>query len=192
MSDQRFPLHWPQGWPRTKSPIRSRFRVTFSKARRELFEELGKRRLNATDIILSTDIPLKTNGEPYAVYRLEELGVAVYFKYKGRPMVLACDKFDKIEDNIYSVAQTIRAIRSIERWGASEMMERAFTGFQALPDPTDWKAILGDQPNFTSCEKRYRELAKEAHPDAGGSTEAMSRLNDALSKAREAFHGRAS
>lgn len=185
MTDQRYPLHWPQGWPRTLQPVYSRFRTTFSNARSELFEEL--RRLKASDVTLSTNIPLKTNGEPYANYRLDDKGIAVYFKHRGKPMVLACDKFDKIEDNLYSIAMTIKAIRGIERWGASEMMERAFTGFQALPDPDDWRSTLGHPKTLQEAESAYREMARQAHPDMGGSLDQMQKLNKAITDARAAL-----
>lgn len=185
--DQKYPLHWPSGWKRTLLPKRSRFKTNFSKARREVFEEL--RRLKAKDAILSTNIPLKSNGEPYATYRLADMGVAIYFKHKGKHMVFACDKFDRIEDNLWAVVQTIKAIRSIERWGASEMMERAFTGFQALPDPNaeDWKHVLNlsSKPTLEEAKSAYQRLAKEFHADHGGSHEKMVRINKAWEQAQK-------
>lgn len=182
MTDQRYPLHWPQSWPRTLEPVRSRFKTVFIKARYELFHELEL--LGATDVILSTNIPLKNNGEPYANYRITDHGVAVYFKKGNRPMVFACDKFDRIEDNLWAVAKTINSIRGIERWGASDMMERAFTGFQALPDPDDWRSTLGYPKTLEEAESAYREMARRAHPDMGGSIDQMQKLNKAITNAR--------
>lgn len=37
-----YPLAWPQGWPRTKTPQRSRFDGTFARIRDELWAEIGK------------------------------------------------------------------------------------------------------------------------------------------------------
>lgn len=63
------------------------------------------------------------------------------------------------------------------------MIERAFEGFAALPPPAarDHWELLGLPPG-TSVEiikMRFREMAKKAHPDAGGSREQFARLADA-------------
>jgi curved DNA-binding protein CbpA len=46
---------------------------------------------------------------------------------------------------------------------------------------------LGIKPGASSdeIEAAYRQKARFAHPDAGGSTEAMQRLNDARRKLKE-------
>jgi curved DNA-binding protein CbpA len=45
----------------------------------------------------------------------------------------------------------------------------------------DWPRILqfgtGDTITEAEVEKRYRQVAKKAHPDAGGSNEAMTQVN---------------
>src|SRR6266403_3060544 len=45
----------------------------------------------------------------------------------------------------------------------------------------DHYAVLGLQPSATpeQIKQAYREYAKRAHPDAGGSAEAMERINEA-------------
>jgi hypothetical protein len=48
--------------------------------------------------------------------------------------VFACDKFEGVRHNLEAITLTIRAIRQIERCGASSMLERAFRGFSALPE----------------------------------------------------------
>ena len=42
------------------------------------------------------------------------------------------------------LAKSIEAMRGIERWGPSQMMERTFTGFAALPEKSgsDWWDVL--------------------------------------------------
>lgn len=66
------------------------------------------------------------------------------------------------------------------------MVEAAFTGFEALPPP-DWRNDLGLPAGATldDAERAYRIRARSAHPDVGGSQEAMTRLNDAIRRARE-------
>jgi len=48
--------------------------------------------------------------------------------------VIACDQFKEVRLNMAAVVGTIKAIRTIERNGTSTLLERAFKGFQALPE----------------------------------------------------------
>lgn len=187
---EAFPLCWPSGWPRCRTPERARFGLTFANARDELVAELS--RMGAKGVILSTNIPLRRDGLPYAGQREPaDAGVAVYFQWKGKPMTFACDRWDMTKDNIRAIGKTIEALRGIERWGASDMMERAFSAFVSLPPPGDavdlscW-SVLGIQPRSSRSEidRAYRELAKEAHPDRGGSREAWDALSAAYEQAK--------
>ncbi|HKI74985.1 MAG TPA: hypothetical protein VJ998_10090 [Pseudomonadales bacterium] len=201
---EAYPLQWPEGWPRTPSDQidSSRFKVTPDAARRGMLEEI--RRLvghwiyRREDVIVSTNLRLRQDGEPYAAQRQpEDRGVAVYFQYKDRPMVFACDRWDQIHDNMHAIAKTIEALRGIERWGASDMLERAFTGFIALEHiPTaPWEKVLqlGERNGesngdwLAKAERQYRILRKDAHPDHGGSTQALQMMQEAIKQAREAL-----
>jgi len=55
------------------------------------------------------------------------------------------------------------------------------------PDPNDPYAILDIPPNSPDWLLRlaYRDRAKKAHPDAGGSDEEMKRVNAAYEKIKE-------
>lgn len=185
-----YPLHWPAGWPRTKTPGRSRFDGTFAKIRNELWEEIG--RIGGRYPVMSTNIPLKRDGMPYAGQKEPgDPGVAVYFERRGRLMVFACDKWDRVQDNMRAIQRTIEAMRDIERWGASEMMERAFQAFEALP-LFDGPPILFETMIFGGEHDQYQERcstweqARKAHPDAGGSDHAMAELNRARAEALSA------
>lgn len=181
---EAYPLQWPAGRPRTARRERSRFDVTFARARDALFEEL--RLMGARLPVLSTNVALRRDGLPYANQpEPEDPGVAVYFTWKERQMAFSCDRWDRVRDNVQAVRHTIAALRGIDRWGTGDMMEAAFTGFEALPPPS-WRADLGLGPEATreDAERAYRSLARQAHPDAGGSDEAMARLNGAIQAAR--------
>lgn len=205
MSAEKFPLEWPKDYPRTKDQKGSRFRNnSFAKCRDYLFNQL---RLmlpysERNTIVLSTNIPLRQDGIPYANYRQpDDKGVAVYFQYKGDSVVICCDKWDKIEDNMWACAQTIESLRAIERWGVSDFLKRSFTGFNALPPANsaakpkrDWWVVFkyASRPGRESCDwsgvkAQYRSLAKEKHPDAGGSTEEFQELNTAFKEAEQYF-----
>lgn len=84
-------------------------------------------------------------------------------------MALACDVYTTVEDNLWALCRTLDALRQIERDGSPALINRAFKGFAALPDPDqkEWWEVLnvsrtaGDQEIRSS----YLQLAKKYHPD---------------------------
>lgn len=191
MGVEAYPLHWPAGYERNTSRQDSRFKTTFGRARNELVEEI--RKLGGRNMIISTNIPLKNDGMPYANFKTpNDPGVAVYFTYNGKQMVFACDKWKKIEENLWSVCCTINAIRGIERWGSSDMLERAFTGFMQLEAPRaeDCWSILGCTPkgSMSDIKNAYHKKIREVHPDNGGSAEAAAKVNKAYEEATASWN----
>jgi hypothetical protein len=163
------------------------FRKSYDAAHRLLLFEIGK--MGGTDIVVSTNLPLFRDGYPItSAMEPTDPGVAVYFRLKGKSMALACDRFIHVYENIQAIAKTIEALRGIERWGASDMMERAFSGFKALAKgpSEDWREVLGFPPfqevTRKMVESHYRDLVKLHHPDKGGDREAFERVM----RAREA------
>lgn len=196
---QAYPLTWPVGWDRThiKARIANRqFKKTFWEARKALLVEIE--RLGGEKPILSTDVPLRRDGQPYADGDPEDAGVAVYFTYDGKPMCFACDKYASVRENTRAIGLTIEAIRGLERWGASDMMERAFRGFVALTDQSGppWYEVLGFTTpgacvSVEDVDAAYRKLALLHHPDKGGDPEAFRRLAAARAEAYGILRGRA-
>lgn len=185
---EAYPLYWPEGWKRTESWRRtaSRFKSGFATSRDFIIAEL--KRLGATNVTLSTNINLRRDGLPYANQpEPSDAGVAVYFLYKKNQMCFACDQYKKVGENLTAIGKTIEAMRGMERWGASDMMERAFRGFAQLPQNTsrDWWDVLQvrrDSPR-DAIETNFRRLSRDRHPDTGGSHEAMAELNRARAEA---------
>ena len=183
MSATAYPLAWPAGWPRTRHPQRSRFNVAADRARQELALEIE--RMGGRYPVMSSNVTLRRDGSPYSDGKPAggdfSTGVAVYFERGGKQMVFACDRWDRVFDNVRAIAKTIEAMRGIERWGASDMMERAFAAFEALSPPkTPWEILgVNKGANADTIRTAWREKAKAAHPDAGGSTAAMAELNAA-------------
>ena len=149
---------------------------------------------------MSTNVPLRQDGIPYANYRQpDDKGVAIYFQYRKESIVICCDKWNKIEHNLWACAKTIEAMRGIERWGVSDFLKRSFTGFTALPESNgthkrEWWIVMDYQQkpgtaawDWTGVEIQYKSLAKKRHPDAGGSTEAFQELTEAFSQAKKYF-----
>ena len=198
MSVESFPLYWPVAWPRTKNRTRSQFTTNFEKSRKGLFRELDL--LGAESVVLSTDIPLRNDGFPYANCRMpEDPGVAIYFLYKKKSMVFACDQYERIHENIQAVKKTIEALRGIERWGASDMLERAFQGFTALPAPDDtkekWFNVLKINYQLlkqatpagvkSSLKDAYLKQIKISHPDVGGTHDMILKINEAYEQGQK-------
>ena len=187
---EAYPLHWPPGRQRSARPERARFDVSFVRARDGLIEEI--RLLGARHPVLSTNIPLRRDGLPYAAQKEpEDTGVAVYFQHGDQSMCFSCDRWDRVRDNIRAVSKTIEAMRGIERWGTGEMVQAAFSGFAALPapghaSPARWRETLGvgGSASLDEAEAAYRAAIKKAHPDVGGSPEAFHAVQTAISQAR--------
>lgn len=184
---EAFPLQWPIGYPRTSWPS-GNFKFvpkTFGFERDELIREL--KRMGARDIVLSTNVALKQDGLPYADYSrkgVSDRGCAVYFTIDKEPMTLCCDKWNKLEANVRAISMSIDAMRSLDRWGVSEILKRVFTGFKAIPQKVEakaWWEILGvsDRASKDDIKKAYWRLAKTTHPDAGGSVAEFNRISEA-------------
>lgn len=129
--------------------------------------------MGGRSVVFSSNIPLMRDGMPRANYTPSDPAVAVYFSRKGKDVVFACDKYRTVADNIWAIVKTIEALRGIERWGASEMMDRAFAGFARLPQEAieSWREVLEfrpqDQVSIDIVESRFRSLVKKYHPDVG-------------------------
>lgn len=188
-----YPLTWPATWPRTSSYKRqeAQFRKSngqphsITEGSMFVLEEL--RRLGAKRVVISSNMQYRKDGIPYSRQtRLEDPGVAVYFELAGKPRVLACDRWLKVEDNLWAIGKHVEAIRGQERWGVGTI-EQAFTGYVALPEPAkDWWIVLGvsQLAGFVETERAYRNLVKQAHPDAGGSHEEFLRVQGAWEGAK--------
>lgn len=186
-----YPLSWPEGWPRISNYKVRKSRYgdhTLAQAKKAIINEAGL--LGGKNIIISTNIPVRADGFPMANRRTpEDRAAAVYFDYNGKKMCFACDSWNKVEDNLWAINLTIVAIRQIERAGASELLERAFRGFAALPAPGNdqWWDVLKVPRNANSNEIKsaYFKLAKENHPDGGGTTEKFLVIRNAYTAALE-------
>lgn len=196
-----FPLAWPPERPRTPAWKRQygRFKadgrpVTMAVAVDRLDAELG--RLGAAYPMLSSNVKLRLDGRPRSGEpRPTDPGACVYFLLKGKPFALACDSYESVEQNVAALAAHLEATRAIERHGVATAAE-TLEAFSALPPPSagarpprTWREILGFDAAFpagfsadeaeTLISGRFRERAKAAHPDHGGSTAAMTELTAA-------------
>ncbi len=190
-SIEAYPLAWPDGWPRREAFARkvSDYKVTFMRARDELVRELKAGRCR--DVVISTNVPLRRDGLPLAnTSEPKDPGVAVYWTGRGMngesvPRVIACDVWRTVRENLRAVGLAYSSLRQIERTGASELLERAFSGFARLPEAADCWSVLGIDrgASVEAVTERFRLLAREHHPDRGGNSETMSRITQAYHEA---------
>jgi hypothetical protein len=164
--------------------------MTFGAARDGLVHEL--RLLGARDIVISSNLPLRRDGLPYAnKAEPEDTAVAVYFTLDGAERCIPCDRWDRVRDNLRAIALTIAALRGLERWGTHQIVAAAFQGFAALPagGADGWWTVLGVPPsaNRADIEAAYRRLAKVHHPDAGGDAERFRIITEARRMGMEAL-----
>jgi len=214
-----YPLQWPAGWPRTAANQRQR--AAFGKVRteqrsiaganpytvkntmrlevgdglRRLQTELN--RLGARNVVISSNLRLRIDGWPVAGQSkvIPDPGIAVYFAYKGKALVLACDKWDSAADNMAAIAGHIEAIRAQARYGVGNV-EQALAGYKALPADSamNWRAVFGfkpdQRPSIEEVESAFKQLAREKHPDRGGTEAGFAHISRARDFAREELTAR--
>ena len=71
-----------------------------------------------------------------ALNRHRESAVAYVNRLSGvsHDFVIACDKYNESRWNIFAISNTVYSLRQMERDGTSRLLERALTGFAALPE----------------------------------------------------------
>lgn len=208
-----YPLQWPAGWPRTDaarrqygrflkreaaradSSWRRKLDLTVTDGVERVIDELARMGIDRQDVVISTNVRTRLDGLPRSGERKpDDPGAAVYWETrKGDRRVMAIDRYTDVADNLAAIAATLDAMRAIERHGGAQILDRAFTGFTALPAPgakRTWREVLeygNGEPRTDEINRNYRILASDAHPDRGGSHERMSELNAARDEAlREA------
>jgi hypothetical protein len=187
VSVSAYPLTWPDTLPRSAAKASSQFKASLSAALKNVEDSL--RRFGADsggikDVIISSNVTLGAS-------RPTDPGVAVWFTWAGEQRCIAVDRYPKVEDNLQAIHHIIEARRTELRHGGLNIVKQTFKGFTALPAP-DWKRALGlDRPGLTitkqDVEAAYRERAKTAHPDRGGSDAAMADLTAAKTMALASF-----
>lgn len=203
-----YPLSWPPGWPRTEhyDRVYGRFStkdrsgqwprtkdITLAQARKRVQEELERfdghqrnwERIDPDHTVLSTNLALRLDGLPRSGQNQpEDPGAVLYFELDGKRQCIPCDQYLHVEQNIAAIAATLSALRTLERHG-SGIMERAFTGFTALPPPmagkAPWYSVLGVDPDAPRdvVERAYKKRRSIAHSDKGGHDDSFDQVQKA-------------
>jgi len=192
-----FPLSWPEGFPRAKTREAGRFKTSLAGALKNAQDSLrlfGSDSGRAvTNVILSSNVTLG-QAKP------ADPGVAAWFLWDGEQRCIPVDRYTTVEANLQAIHHILEARRVELRHGTLALVRASFQGFTpALPPPgarkRAWREVLGLSHvplvniSRATIENAYRGLARDRHPDAGGSHDAMSELNRARDEAlKEVAH----
>ncbi len=152
MITYKSPLNWPNAIPVT--PLTNqRSDSGFSAA------------LTLTDALNFLDDEVKAAGIKQAVLYLDveqagverlrkkvgsRTGVCLHIKYRDRGYILTCDKWNKLEHNIYALHLVIRQWCNMEKWGVGNL-SMLMAGFEADRAPE----IVGVSENIAECLKIF-------------------------------------
>lgn len=201
---EAYPLQWPAGWKREGYRTRARFgkkafvdrgvnaegqqmgwhqkgALSIGQGTERVLKVLQQMGFN-TSVVISSNLMLRNDGLPRSAQKQpDDPGVAVYWGRGKQARCIAVDRYDRVADNLAAIAATLEAMRAIERHGGAAILDRAFTGFTALPAPEQPWQVLGVGANATreQIDDAYRALAMKHHPDRGGDPQQMARINAA-------------
>lgn len=177
-----YPLTWPAGFPRAARRESGRFKTTLHQALinvqtslRLFGQDSGK---PVSSVVMSSNVTLGAE-------RPIDPGVAVYFSWEQMQVCIPVDRYDSVAGNLQAIHYIIEARRVELRHGTLALVRASFAGFKALPAPRSWRDVLGISgiSSKEAIESAFRERARRAHPDTGGSTAAMAELNEARQNA---------
>lgn len=195
-----YPLAWPDTLPRTDPSRREvgRFKATLSTALANAKQSLtlfGKDSSRpVADVVFSSNVGgLDQSAVP------KDPGVALWFRWDDQQRCIAVDRYTTPAANLQAIHHILEADRTKLRHGSLEIVRASYKGFVALPAPgkRHWREVLGFVTTNLAVirhgdiEARYRALARERHPDAGGSREAWDELERAKAEALQAVAERA-
>lgn len=186
MIAQAYPLTWPPGFPRTKFREKGQFRMELSTALNKVQDSLRRFGSDSnkpvTGLVISSNYSLGVNNPT-------DPGVSVWFTWDSIQVCIPVDRYQTVAANLAAIHHVIEARRTELRHGTLALVRATFTGFAALPAPgPNWRDVLmlaHDERSLEDAERAFKQLARHAHPDNGGSHEKMAALNAAMTAARQ-------
>lgn len=139
-------------------------------------------RFRAKNIVLSIDLPFRG--------KVNDSAAALFFDLPGdRAIAICCDLYTKQDDNVRALYKIVEGMRTIERFGGSNVSQKTFTGFAALPPPPDiWKVLgiskgVGEALNTKMRKEFVMDAFRNAAKDGHGAGKDMAALVEARDQA---------
>lgn len=186
MTIPSYPLAWPDMQPRTPAGRRSRspFRTTYPNAVKNVADSLRLFQKDAgvriDHVVLSSNVDLIRSAP-------SDPGACAWFQMDGDWIGFGVDRFSDVAANVQAIHHIVEARRVELRYGGLVFVRQTFKAFRALPAPqsASWWSILRLEQSASreEIEAAFRRLARERHPDRGGSDAMMADLNRARDEA---------
>lgn len=197
-----------RNWLNPSARVPTRFSAKWDATLEVLYREVEM--LDGRGLVIEVDITegdLRLDGTIRARARAASPAVIVSFDSKHGPLSYRCDRFvaayynqpDDWQQNVRAIALTLEALRSVDRYGATETGQQ-YAGWKAIGSaPAQVRQgaleVLAELAGITLAEAaadtgRAASLARrKSHPDTGGSTEKWHRYSAAVTTAVRAKSG---
>lgn len=208
-------------WPgeQTTHRGRSQFRADFTDTLRLLRDELEKLDVDPSRTMVQMAVnrsDIRVDGTLRAnARRASHPGVILTFETEHGPVIMPCDTYESERDNLRAIALSLKALRSVNRYGVTKKGEQ-YRGFGALPpaggssakmtartaaeimldvvrngigsyafDHVDADAMLADHHVVITA---YRVAARFTHPDKHGGDGERFRIVNAAKTVLDEHH----
>ena len=129
---KRFPLHWPDGWPRTPAAKRQYLAGAQNQFWQRVLSRLERELdlLGAESYILSSNLRAALMGRytPSKNRPSKTRASPVISPSRARNLVMAQDRYVRFTDNVRSLALVLEGLRQAERHGGA----RSWSAFFAV------------------------------------------------------------
>jgi hypothetical protein len=152
--------------------------------RERLFETLVKWQRGSMGGRTAIDCPMSPRYTAHSDNKADRAVSVTFSAGRHIDRTVTVDRFERPVDNLWALALGLEAIRLNELRGLDDVARQVYMALPAPKVRDPWE-VLGLRPGADSemITAAYRVKARAAHPDAGGSGEAMAELNDARDRA---------
>lgn len=168
-------------WTHPDSPVeRSGFRKEWRAVLDGLEVEIG--RIDGTDVVIGLVVApdaISWSGSLKPGWRALHRGAEVSFDRAGKRLAFHASQFPTPRENLHAIELTLKALRDIERWGASSGEQ--YAGFAMLPEDT---LVERGRALVTAAGGDVRAALKAHHPDVGGTDADAAAINAYAAVAR--------
>jgi len=180
-----YPLTWPDHFARWKGARQpGQFKTTISAALKNVETSLRLFGDNSgkpvRNVVISSNVTLGAS-------KPSDPGVAVWFTWEETQVCIPVDRYSTVEANLQAIHHVLEARRTELRHGTLALVRASMKGFLALPPGPSWRDVLrlpaAGAVTKDDVERAFKDAARAAHPDQGGSNDAMAALIDARDRA---------